>query len=169
MKKSPVLKKTTALNYPLNTRPTCRLLAPAVAPDYGVYDFRKYVRPYTFKEPFPCAEEVWYQDLKDDDPIWGLPGIAIFGDHGCGATFGIELNGQSPGQTWPDRAEARSPRGTLIEFYQKWLDKVESGLAFKITYEGRETRIFRQNPGRVVVDENDFVLSIELFDKCSIT
>jgi len=180
-------------------------------PDYGLYDFRKHVLPYTYKEPFPCTEEVWYDDLEDDDPIWDHPGIAFIGDHGCGATFGIELNGHSPGRIWSDWAEACSPLGTLIEFYQKWIDKVENGLkryhilktlmqgktfvdrpqnitlndlmsllqcSYKISEQkgveplvqaGERRIFFDKTPARVVVDEKNFVLRIELFDKCSIT
>ncbi len=179
-------------------------------PYYGLYDFRKYILPYTYKEPFPCTEEVWYEDIDDDDPIWEHPGIAFFGDMGCGATFGIELNGNSPGRLWVDWADACSPSGTLIEFYQKWIDKVENGLEryqllkslmhgekrldrpqgmtlddlashlqcdyrdwgmtglSTLIQKGERWVRFDKTPARVVIDENNVVLSIEVFDKCSI-
>jgi len=174
-------------------------------PYYGIYDFRKYVLPNTYLDPNPFTEEVWYDDADgDDDPIWDSPGIAFFGDLGCGAVFGIELNGPSPGLIWFDWQEGLSPMGTFIEFYEKWIDKVENGLErfhlMKSLMKG-ETRVerpqitfadivehmpcdfeelnrdnygpivpegerwiwFDKTPGKVVIDENDTVLKIEIF------
>ena len=182
-------------------------------PHYGVYDFRKYVLPNTYPDPNPFTEEVWYDDAEDDDdPIWDSPGIAFFGDMGCGTVFGVELNGPSPGLMWVDWQQALSPMGTFIEFYQKWIDKVENGLEryhiLKSLMEG-ETHIerpqgitfddviasmqcdfkedenrrgckaifqederwirFDKTPALIVVDENNRLLSIEIFNNSSIT
>ena len=175
-------------------------------PHYGIYDFCKYVLPNTYPVPNPFTEEVWYDDADgDDDPIWDSPGIAFFGDIGCGAVFGIELNGPSPGLIWSDWQQALSPMGTFIEFYEKWIDKVEKGLEryhlmkslmngeksidrpqgitfddivahmqcnFEernrdnygpIVPEGERWIWFDKTPGKIVIDENDTVLNIEIF------
>ncbi len=180
-------------------------------PYYGIYDFREYVYPNTYPDPNPFTEEVYYDDAEgDDDPIWDNPGIAYIGEQGCGTVFGIELSGNSPGLIWTDWAEALSPEGTFLEFYRKWLNKVENGLERYqilkslmagetridrpkgITFEDIVSRLqcnfnevnltgrsiviqqderwisFDETPARIVLDEKDTVLSIEIFTHNSI-
>lgn len=102
--------------------------AGGAGPNYGIGDFRKYVLPYEFKTPFPYEEEVYYDDVSDDDPVWDQPGLAFVSNAGCGTEFHTELNGPAPGTLWCAWAEACSRAGTFLGFYQEWADKVENGL-----------------------------------------
>ncbi len=102
--------------------------AGGAGPYYGVFDYRKHVMEETFPEPFPYTEEVWYDDVADDDPLYDLPGLARIIEAGCGAGYLVELNGANPGQLWCDWNEACSNGDTLISLYAKWLDKVGTGL-----------------------------------------
>ena len=103
--------------------------AGGAGPDYGICDFRTQVMPNLYPEPFPYSEEIWYDEVKDDDPVWSFPGLACIGTAGCGTDYYLELNGSSPGRVWTDWNEACSNYdGTFLTFYQKWVHKVEKGL-----------------------------------------
>ncbi len=54
--------------------------------------------------------------------------LPFIGDLGCGATFGIELNGPCPGRMWDDWSEAFSPRQSFLAFHRDWVDRVGPGL-----------------------------------------
>jgi len=102
--------------------------AGGAGPYYGIADFRQYVSAGSYDDTFPYTEAIEYDEMDDDQPIWNYPGLAWLGTAGCGADFLMEFRGPSPGQIWCDWSQQCSVVGTLIEFYQKWLDKVETGL-----------------------------------------
>lgn len=102
--------------------------AGGAGPNYGISDFRKYILPHEFKEPFPYKAEVYYDEVDDDDPVWDQPGMAFISNAGCGAEFHIELNGPAPSTIWCAWSEACSNYGRFLSFYQTWADKVKMGL-----------------------------------------
>jgi len=102
--------------------------AGGAGPYYGIADFREYVSAGNYEDVFPYTETVDYDDMDDDQPIWNYPGLAWLGTAGCGTDFMMEFRGPSPGQLWCNWSEQCSIEGTLIEFYQKWIDKLEPGL-----------------------------------------
>lgn len=103
--------------------------AGGAGPNYGILDFRKYVMPNLYPQAFPYREEVWYDEVPDDDPVWDYPGLAYISDAGCGTEFMVELNGPMPGRVWCSWAEACSPYyGSIQDYYRPWIEKVEPGL-----------------------------------------
>jgi len=102
--------------------------AGGAGPNYGIVDFRQHVSPGNYSETFPYTEEVWYDDMDDDQPIWDYPGLAYLGTAGCGTEYMIEFRGSNPGRLWVNWQEACTNAGSMIEYYQMWIDKVEPGL-----------------------------------------
>ncbi len=191
--------------------------AGGAGPNYGILDFRAFVLPNTYEVPFPYDEEVWYDEVTDDDPVWDCPGLAYISDAGCGTEFFVELNGPQPGRIWCSWNEACSPYyASIRDYYREWLEKVEPGLeryqllksfidetnpvdetSFRLrpaglklqdvadklqcsfkrhgrewsssVAEGETWVHFDRTPGRVVVNERDEVLRIDVFRSCAIS
>jgi hypothetical protein len=97
-------------------------------PDYGIYSFHTIDAPKVSEKFFLTESTEWPDD--DNHPIWDLPGLINISTSGCAIDWFLEVKGPQPGTMWVDSGPGweLSKQDLFINWYSKWLDRIESGL-----------------------------------------